>query len=239
MATRLNTKREGDTPSPTPSTIGAGDSPPSTFDNGARGRFNAWFFQAFDRYINFVTRGHKSRAFSGIGPGTILELGPGVGANFAHIPPDARVLAVEPNVAMHQRLTERAAARGVELELIAAPAEVLPIPDDTVDEVICSLVLCTVEDPARTLAEVRRVLRPGGTFRFVEHVAAHPATPRRWIQWALATPGSWIYEGCQLGRDTGRLIEAAGFTRTDIERRRFRQSLFFPVNSAISGTATK
>jgi SAM-dependent methyltransferase len=100
-------------------------------------------------------------------------------------------------------------------------------------------VLCTVDDPARTVAEVLRVLRPGGRFRFVEHVAARPASPRRWVQWTLARPWAWIYEGCQLSRDTGRLIETAGFSRTDVERHRFRRSLFFPVNSAISGIATK
>lgn len=210
-----------------------------TFHNGARGRFNAWFFTAFDRYINFIARSHKRRAFEGIRQGDIVELGAGVGANFAYFPPDSRVLAVEPNEAMHQALIERAAARGLDLELIEAQAEALPIPDNSVDEVVCSLVLCTVENPTRTVAEVLRVLRPGGTFRFVEHVAAHPAMPRRWIQWTLTKPWSWLYEGCQLGRDTARLIETAGFSNTDVRRHRFRQSLFFPVNSAISGTATK
>lgn len=211
----------------------------ATFHHRQRGRFNAWFFTAFDRYINFITRTHKGRAFEGIRQGDIVELGAGVGANFGYIPADSRVLAVEPNEAMHPGLVERAAGRGVELELIAAPAEALPIPDDSVDEVICSLVLCTVQDPTQALAEVLRVLRPGGTFRFVEHVAGHPAMPRRWLQWTLARPWAWLYEGCRLSRDTGRLIETAGFSCTDVEHHRLRQSLFVPVNSAISGTATK
>lgn len=212
---------------------------PRTFHNGARGRFNAWFFTAFDRYINIITGTHKRRAFADLRRGVIVELGPGVGANFSFIPRGSRVLAVEPNEAMHPRLAVRAIGKGVDLELVKAPAEALPIPDSSVDEVICSLVLCTVDDPARTLAEVLRVLRPGGSFRFVEHVAAHPASPRRWIQTTIAKPWSWVFEGCSLCRDTGRLIEQAGFARTEINRRRLRRSIFFPVNTAIWGTATK
>lgn len=210
-----------------------------TFHNGARGRFNAWFFTAFDRYINLVARTHKRHAFAGVQRGDVVELGAGVGANFSFIPAGSRVLAVEPNEAMHPGLVERAAERGVDIELVATSAEALPFPDSSVDEVICSLVLCTVDDPEAVIAEVLRVLRPGGTFRFVEHVAAPAASPRRWIQTAIARPWAWVYEGCRLCRHTESLIEQAGFGRTDIIRRRFRWSVFFPVNSAISGTATK
>jgi len=209
------------------------------FHNRARGPFNAWFFTTFDRYINFITRRHKAHAFGGIRPGHIVELGPGVGANFAFIPPGSRLLAVEPNGAMHETLTSRADALGLDLELIESPAEALPFADSSVDEVICSLVLCTVDDPRAAIAEVLRVLRPGGTFRFVEHVASHPASPRRWAQAAIARPWSWLFEGCRLCRDTGHLVEHAGFSRTEVNRHRFRQSIFFPVNLAISGRATK
>ena len=215
------------------------DSAAATFDNGARGRFNAWFFTAFDRYINFITRRHKGSAFANIHRGDIVELGPGVGANFSHIPVGSRLLAVEPNEAMHPGLIQRAAERGLDLELIKASAETIPLPDSSVDEVICSLVLCTVNNPAATIAEVLRVLRPGGTFRFVEHVAAHPASPRRWMQATITKPWAWIFEGCQLCRDTGQLVEHAGFSQTNVDRHRLRQSVFFPVNSAISGIAIK
>lgn len=209
------------------------------FDNGRRGRFNAWFFTAFDRYINLITRRHKRRAFTGITGPDVLELGPGVGANFRYLPPGSRVQAVEPNRAMHAALLARAAERGVDLHLVECHAEQLPLPDESVDDVICSLVLCTVGDPDRVLAEVLRVLRPGGSFRFVEHVAAHPASARRWLQWAVDRPWAWIFEGCQLRRDTAQVIEDAGFHSTDIARHRLAQSIFVPVNTAISGVATK
>lgn len=222
---------------PTPDIDGGGIG--STFHHGGRGRFNAWFFTAFDRYINFITRTHKAAAFAGIRQGDIVELGAGVGANFAYVPAGSRLLAVEPNLAMHERLRLRAEAHGIDLELVAAPAEALPLPDSSVDEVICSLVLCTVDDPVAAIAEVVRVLRPGGTFRFVEHVVAHPASPRRLVQVVIRRPWSWVFEGCRLCRDTADLIEHAGFGQTDIHRHRLRQSVFYPVNVAISGSATK
>lgn len=113
----------------------------------------------------------------------------------------------------------------------------MPLPDDSVDTVVCSLVLCTVTDPEAAVAEIRRVLRPGGTFRFVEHVAAHPFSPRRWIQSTITRPWSWVFEGCQLSRDTAALIDAAGFAEVDMRRGRLRFSVFIPVNTVISGWA--
>lgn len=210
-----------------------------TFHNGRIGSINAWFFDTFDRYINAVSRRHKQHAFADIDPGTVLEIGAGVGANFDYIPPGTRVVAIEPNEAMHPRLIQRARERGIDLELVGAPAERLPVPDDSVDTVICSLVLCTVPDPAAAVSEIRRALRPGGTFRFVEHVAAHPVSPRRWIQTAINRPWSWLFEGCQLCRDTGALIAAAGFAAVEVRRSRFRLSVFVPVNTVISGRAVE
>ncbi len=212
---------------------------PSTFHNGRIGRLNAWFFDAFDRYINAISRRHKRQAFADVEVGTVLEIGAGVGANFGYLPCGSRLIAVEPNEAMHARLTERARERGIDLDIVGAPAERLPVLDDSVDTVMCSLVLCTVADPDRALAEVRRVLRPGGTFRFVEHVAARPTSPRRWLQAALARPWSWLFEGCQLGRDTAALIEASGVAEVDLRRGRLTRSVFIPVNTVISGRAVE
>lgn len=203
-----------------------------------RGPANAWFFDRFDRYLNHVSRPHKEAAFAGIRPGRIVELGAGTGANLAYIPDGSTLLAIEPNAAMHERLRRRTAAAGIDLELIAASASDLPLEDSSVDEVIGSLLLCTVDDPDRVLAEIRRVLRPGGTFRFVEHVAASPASPRSWVQASITAPWRWIFEGCELRRHTSERIDAAGFAEVVSERRRFRRSAFVPVNSAIWGIAT-
>jgi len=201
-------------------------------------RFNAWFFDSIDHYSNHVAYIHKRNAFKGLRSGTIVELGAGTGANFQFVPAGSRLIAVEPSIAMHGRLQLNAAKHQIDLELLAAPAENIPLPDDSVDEVIASLVLCTVSDPEKVLMEIRRILRPGGTFRFVEHVAAHPASPRRWLQSILARPWAWLFEGCDTRRNTARTIFSAGFADLTLQFRRFRHSLFLPVNSAIWGVAT-
>jgi ubiquinone/menaquinone biosynthesis C-methylase UbiE len=211
----------------------------TAFDHGSVSRFNAWFFSAFDRYINVIARRHKQAAFAGIRGGVVVELGAGVGANLGYLPAGTRLIAIEPSLQMHERLQERAEAAGVDLELIAQGAESLPLEDAAYDEVICSLVLCTVADPDRVLAEVRRVLRPGGRFRFVEHVAAPAWSPRRWLQVALRRPWRWLFEGCTLDRDTASRILAAGFGEVELRRERFHRSLFVPVNTTISGVATR
>jgi SAM-dependent methyltransferase len=210
-----------------------------TFDHGPLGRANAWFFHTFDRYLNHISRHHKRHAFGDLPDGTVVELGAGVGANFDYLPPGARVLAVEPNRAMHELLERRARYAGVGLDIVGSPAERLPFDDGSVDEVFCSLVLCTVGDPDRALAEIRRVLRPGGRFRFVEHVAAPAWSPRRWLQHAIRRPWRYVFEGCDLCRDTATTVQRAGFSAVAIERRRFRRSAFVPVNSAIWGVAVR
>jgi ubiquinone/menaquinone biosynthesis C-methylase UbiE len=209
------------------------------FDNPVRGRFNAWFFGAFDRYINHIARPLKEAAFGDLGSGRVLEIGPGVGANLAHLPPGAELIAVEPNLRMHDRLRTRSEAAGVELTLLPASADRIPLPDGSVDEVICSLVLCTVDDPAAVLAEVRRVLRPGGRFRFVEHVASPVPGPRAWSQRLLRRPWGWVFEGCDPHRHTAQLLDDVGFSQVDLEHHRLRRSVFFPVNTAIAGTARR
>jgi len=210
----------------------------AAFDNGWRGRFNAWFFQVFDRYIAHVTRRLKDAAFGDIEAGTIVEIGPGVGANFDYIPRGSRLIAMEPNLPMHGPLRERAEERGIDLEIHAGGAESIPLADGSVDDVLCSLVLCTVDDPTVVLQEIRRVLRPGGRFRFVEHVAAPSSSPRRLLQRVIRRPWLWLFEGCDVCRDTGRTVESAGFASVDQHEALMRHSVFVPVNSALRGIAT-
>lgn len=211
----------------------------SAFDHGAVSRFNAWFFSAFDRYINHIARRHKQAVFASIDAGEVVEIGAGVGANLGYLRAGTRLIAVEPSLRMHGRLRERSTEAGVDLEVLAQGAESLPLEDGAYDEVICSLVLCTVDDPDRVLAEVRRILRPGGRFRFVEHVAAPRWSPRRWLQRTLRRPWSWLFEGCTLDRDTAARVRRAGFSSVRIENERFHRSLFVPVNTTIWGVATR
>jgi SAM-dependent methyltransferase len=187
-------------------------------------------------YIESSLRRHKRRVFAGLPP-TVVELGSGVGANLRHLQPGSTLVAIEPNLPMHRRLRDAAVRRGVHLELHDDRlAERTGLPDGSVDCVISSLVLCTVADPAEVLAEVRRILRPGGTFRFVEHVAARAGTPTRVLQRVLRRPWAWTFEGCSCERDLAGVVCAAGFARVDIAEHRLHGP-FIPFNTQIAGVA--
>lgn len=201
----------------------------------ARGRFNSAFFSVMGGYINWHMRKHKANAFVDLPP-TVVELGSGVGANLRYLPAGARLIAIEPNPYMHARLRRAARRRGVELEIRSVVGERIDLPDASTETVISSLVLCTVSDPAAVLAEIRRILVPGGRFSFAEHVVAKPRTPTRWSQRILRRPWAWVFEGCSCERDLSGLIASAGFTSVDISPYRIH-SPFVPFNTQIAGTA--
>jgi SAM-dependent methyltransferase len=200
-----------------------------------RGRFNSLFFSSMGGYINWHMRRAKSVAFTDL-PAHVVELGSGVGANLRYLPAGASLIAIEPNPYMHARLERAARRRGVDLEIRDVVAERLDLPDASVDTVISSLVLCTVDDPVAVLAEVRRILRPGGRFSFAEHVVAKRRTPTRWAQRILRRPWAWVFEGCSCERDLASLITSAGFARVDLQPYRLH-SPFVPFNPHIAGTA--
>ncbi|MCY1139247.1 methyltransferase domain-containing protein [Actinoplanes sp. Pm04-4] len=169
-------------------------------------------------------------------PRDVVELGPGVGANLRYVRAGSTLVAVEPNRPMHRRLRAAAERRGVRLDLRDSTAERTGLPDRSADAVISSLVLCTVSDPAAVLQEIRRILRPGGTYRFVEHVAAPGGTVTRGLQRALRRPWAWTFEGCSCERDLTTVLRAAGFSRVDVEAYRLH-SPFITFNTQIAGIA--
>jgi SAM-dependent methyltransferase len=201
-----------------------------------RGPANAAFFWfaggTFDRLLG----AHKRRIFADL-PDTVVELGSGVGANLRYLAPGSTLIAVEPNPAMHGRLRRSAERHGVQLQVQDAPAEQTRLPDASAEVVLSSLVLCSVADPVRALAEVRRVLRPGGRFMFVEHVAAPDGSLLRRLQRAVRRPWAWCFEGCSCERDLASAVRAAGFHHVDLETYRLR-SPFLPFNTQIAGVAT-
>ena len=146
-----------------------------------RGRFNAAFFRVMDGRIDWNLRSHKSRVYAGL-PKEVVEIGSGVGANLRYLPKGSRLVAIEPNHHMHPSLKRAARRRGIDLELRDVVAEHIDFPDASTDVVISSLVLCTVTNPLQVAAEVRRILRPGGRFSFVEHVAEPDQTMTRSVQ---------------------------------------------------------
>ncbi len=147
----------------------------------------------------------------------MVEIGPGAGPNARYLAPGTRWVCVEPNVHFHPRLRRAAQAHGLDLDLVAGVAEALPLADDSADVVLSTLVLCSVRDPAQSLAEVSRVLRPGGRFVFVEHVAAPPGSALQRLQTSLRVPWGWVADGCRPDRDTEAAIRAAGFASVAVE----------------------
>jgi ubiquinone/menaquinone biosynthesis C-methylase UbiE len=152
-----------------------------------------------------------------------------------YLAPGSRLLAIEPNPHAHDALRRKAARYGIDLEIREERAESTGLPSASVDAVICTLVLCTVDDQAAALAEVRRILRPGGRFVFIEHIGSGPG-PIRTMQRLLLRPWRYVFDGCCLDRDTAAAITATGFADVQIEPYRLG-GIFVPVWPQISGVA--
>ncbi|BDB12325.1 class I SAM-dependent methyltransferase [Thermus thermophilus] len=155
-------------------------------------------------------------ALGRVRPGEVLEIGPGPGTNLAYLPPGVRYLALEPNPFFHPRLRARAGALGIDLTLLSGRAEAIPLPGESVDLVVGTLVLCSVANPEKAIEEVHRVLRPGGAYLFLEHVAAPRRTPLRFLQEAATPFFSLLGDGCHPNRETLSLVQAR-FSRVEAE----------------------
>ena len=142
--------------------------------------------------------------------GRTLEIGSGTGLNLAHYPGDVgELILAEPDPAMRARLEKRLRRSGVQARLIDAPAERLPFADGSIDTVVSTLVLCTVDAPDLVLREIARVLRHDGQLLFIEHVRADsPRLARR--QDRMAGPWRSFARGCRCNRATQQLIAACG-----------------------------
>jgi SAM-dependent methyltransferase len=173
-------------------------------------RGHRWFAATYERRGRRGESGYNEeirRRVAGEAAGRILEIGAGTGFNFSYYPENAEVLAIEPDPHMLRRAEPRAREHGIELR--ASPAERLPFPDGSFDTVVSTGVFCAVDDPARALSEVARVLRPGGLLRFSEHVRG-AGRARRLMQRTL-DPIHYRLFRCHIGRDTVRLMREAGF----------------------------
>jgi SAM-dependent methyltransferase len=122
---------------------------------------------------------------------------------------------------MAAKLRRRASTSPLDTSVVEAPAEGIPLDDASVDTVVSTLVLCTVKDPEQVLAEVARVLRPGGSFLFAEHVRSASTRTARWQDW-LNAPWSWYACGCQCNRDTVSTIQGAAFALRELRHDRLR-----------------
>ena len=151
--------------------------------------------------------------------GIVLDVGFGNGPNLAFYD-RARVdhlLALEPSAGMRRKVGARLAASDLPHGLLDAPAEAIPLPDDSIDTVVLTYTLCSIPDYAAALAEMRRVLRPDGQLLFCEHGLAPDPGLARW-QKRIEPVWKRVSGGCHLTRPADRLIDAAGFELSEISR---------------------
>ncbi|MFG3344344.1 class I SAM-dependent methyltransferase [Streptomyces sp. NPDC048018] len=183
---------------------------------------------------------HRRRLLAGL-TGEVLEAGAGNGLNFPHYPPDVtRLVAVEPEPTLRALAERQAREAPVPVELKDGRAEELPFPDASFDAAVVCLTLCSVADQRAALAELHRVLRPGGQLRFFEHVRADTPAMRRVQRVLDATVWPRLAGGCHTGRDTGSAIAAAGFTLTAVDRFVFPETRVpVPAGTHILGTAVR
>jgi ubiquinone/menaquinone biosynthesis C-methylase UbiE len=159
----------------------------------------------------------RRRELLGSARGRVLEVGAGTGINLEHYGEGIEELVLtEPEPAMVRKLEQRLRELGRDARIVEADAEALPFADDSFDIVVCTLVLCSVEDPGRALDEVRRVLRPGGSFLFLEHVRSDdPRTAR--LQDRINPIWHFVANGCNCNRPTLSSIEGS-FAVDEVER---------------------
>jgi ubiquinone/menaquinone biosynthesis C-methylase UbiE len=173
------------------------------------------FARVFDRLSGLMEREvgeHRDELLAGLA-GRVVEIGAGNGINFRHYPESVdEVVALEPEPYLRERAEQAAREAPVKVSVRDGVAESLPLEDSSFDAAIASLVLCTVPDQPDALAELRRILKPGGELRFMEHVRSQRPGKARAQDWAMRSR-IWplVAGGCNCSRDTIGSIEAAGF----------------------------
>lgn len=179
------------------------------------------FAAGYDRLMAAAEKaglaGHRERLLTSAS-GHVLEIGGGTGANLPFYSQAVSELVIaEPEEPMARRLERKLEGYRIPTRVIRAPAEHLPLETERFDCAVSTLVLCTVADPARALAEIHRLLKPQGRLLFIEHVRSEDPQLARW-QDRLRGPWSWFGHGCECNRRTVESINAAGFSVADLRR---------------------
>ncbi|CAJ1051111.1 methyltransferase-like protein 7A [Xyrichtys novacula] len=171
---------------------------------------------------------------------TLLEVGCGSGANFKYYPAGSKVICLDPNPTFQSYVKSSVAENDqltYERFVVASGENMGSVEDESVDVVVCTLVLCSVDDIPQTLREVHRILRPGGAFYFLEHVVADPSTWAYFFQHVLQPAWYYFGDGCEVIRDTWRHLESAGFS--DLNLKHIEAPLVFIIRPHILGYAVK
>ncbi|EFB24326.1 hypothetical protein PANDA_010534, partial [Ailuropoda melanoleuca] len=185
------------------------------------------FMQRFTVIYNEQMAGKKHELFGNlqdfVGPSgtlSLLEVGCGTGANFKFYPPGCRVTCIDPNPNFEKFLIKSVAEnRHLQFErfVVAAGENMSQVADGSVDVVVCTLVLCSVKSQEQMLQEVRRVLRPGGAFYFLEHVVAKSSSWNYFWQQILHPCWYMLFDGCHLTRESWKALERARFSELKLQ----------------------
>lgn len=206
-------------------------------NNSIRGPINSWLFKILDDYMNSLFGKSKKKLFNNH-PEIVVEIGPGAGANMRYFRKGTKLIAIEPNIHMHNNLKKSADKYGVDLEIKTLVGESIDLPDNSYDFVVCTLVLCTVEKPKECINQIKRILKPSGVLIFIEHVKANKHSALAWFQNLVHKPWHWFFEGCNTNRNTQQLLESSGFSSLELETYNLF-SPFIPIIPQIRGKATK
>ena len=178
---------------------------------------------------------YRKRVCAGLN-GVVVEIGFGSGLNVPFYPPEVeRVLAVDPAMLGRELAADRLEASTIPVEFVGLDGQSLPVDDESADSALATFTLCTIPDAHRAVREVRRVLKPGASFHFVEHGQAETAKPRRW-QDRINPVWKRVAGGCHLNRPIDELFRAAGFTDVTIERSLMRSAV---TGSIYEGVAVR
>jgi ubiquinone/menaquinone biosynthesis C-methylase UbiE len=213
---------------------------------GALGRaYDATWGRAFARFYDRALRATEENGLGAMrtallaqARGRVVEIGAGTGVNVGLYGEGIEDLTlVEPDPHMAARLRARLAevGGGAAKHLIEAPAESLPFPDATFDTAVATLVLCTIPDPVAAIAELARVLKPGGRLLFIEHVRSDDPARARW-QDRLEKPWRFMADGCYCNRDTEANLRASAFEVETVEHGKMPKAAPI-VRPLIRGTA--
>ena len=173
-----------------------------------------WLYDALSALGDALGLRRWRRWVADVAAGPTLEVGCGTGRNLPLYPSTARVVGLDPDLGLLRRARARAAA----VDLVCGRAETLPFPDAIFDTVVSSLAFCSVEDPVEALHEIRRVLRPDGRLRMLEHVRSRGRLRARYQDWVQPL---WtrVTGGCRPNRDTEATVAESGFTIEEAGRR--------------------
>jgi ubiquinone/menaquinone biosynthesis C-methylase UbiE len=202
-------------------------------------RIDRVFAALYDRLLAPTERswlGEQRRRLLAGASGEVLEVGGGTGVNLAYYGEVDRLVVTEPEEPMRRRLEQRARSAARPVVVQDAPAEHLPYADSSFDTVVSTLVLCTVADPSAALAEIGRVLRPGGRLLFIEHVRGEGRRGR--VQERITPLWRVLAGGCHPDRDTVSAIRRQGLAVSELTSLQPPGLLEIVVRPVVVGVAT-